>query len=346
MPLNKTQIDKIRQELKETHNPLFFFHDDPDGLCSFLLLYRYIKEGQGVCVKAKPVVDQKFASKVEEIEPDKIFVLDLAIMEEDFVSDRRVRGRPIIWIDHHEPKQLDNVKYFNPRKADPADNTPATHLCYQVTEQDLWIATVGAVADWTIPSYIDEFRKEYPDLIEKMSDDPGDLIFDTTLGKLIKIFSFILKGPTSEVKKCFKILTRIESPYEILKQTSAQGKYIYNKFEKVNKQYELLLNDAVNQVTDDKILLYYYSDAKISFTGDVANELLHKYPDKIIIIAREKDGEMRMSLRNSKDHLPTILNKALVGVQGYGGGHEHACGACVKKEDFDRFLESIKKEVE
>ena len=48
---------------------------------------------------------------------------------------------------------------------------------------------------------------------------------------------------------------------------------------------------------------------------------------------REKDDEMRMSLRSNKK-LPPIIEKALEGIEGYGGGHEYACGACVKKKNF------------
>ena len=52
-----------------------------------------------------------------------------------------------------------------------------------------------------------------------------------------------------------------------------------------------------------------------------------------------------MSLRSKEIIIRTVLEKALEGVQGYGGGHEHACGANVKKEDFDRFIENFKKQL-
>ena len=67
----------------------------------------------------------------------------------------------------------------------------------------------------------------------------------------------------------------------------------------------------------------------------------------IIILAREKSGEYKMSLRSGR-HGPIIdkaLEKALIGVDGYGGGHEKACGANVKKADFERFIENFKREL-
>jgi len=40
-----------------------------------------------------------------------------------------------------------------------------------------------------------------------------------------------------------------------------------------------------------------------------------------------------------------ILEKALRNVEGYGGGHDYACGANVAKKDFLDFLDVIKKEI-
>ncbi|MBI2138648.1 hypothetical protein HYU13_03605, partial [Candidatus Woesearchaeota archaeon] len=55
--------------------------------------------------------------------------------------------------------------------------------------------------------------------------------------------------------------------------------------------------------------------------------------------------EVRMSLRCEFRQLDQAVAKALIGVEGYGGGHEHACGANVKKADFERFLGNLKSEL-
>ena len=93
------------------------------------------------------------------------------------------------------------------------------------------------------------------------------------------------------------------------------------------------------------MLVFTYSDDKMSFTGDLANELLYKFPDKIIIVARRKEDDMRMSIRSSKKIIPPILEKSLIGLEGYGGGHELACGANVKQHQFEEFVERMKKKV-
>ncbi len=342
MALSKIQINQLRDNLDNCKKPLFFFDDDQDGLCSFLQLYRYKKEGKGIIVKTTPKLGTVFLGKVDEYQPDKIFILDLAVVEQDFLDEMKV---PVIWIDHHGPFERNNVKYFNPRISNWEDNQPTSFMCHQIVEQDLWIAAIGCVADWFIPPFINDFKKNYPDLMDKPYKMPGDIIYNSKLGHLIRIFSFVLKGKTDDVMKSIKVLTRIESPYEILNQESAQGKFIYKRYEQANKTYEPLLKDVLKTAdkTKDNLIVFTYKDDKTSFTSDLSNEIIYRYPDKIILIAREKNDEMKCSLRSSKTVLPILIEKALVGLEGYGGGHEHACGLNIKTRDFDEFVKKFKE---
>lgn len=338
--LKEEKIQQIREELDNCKNPLFFFDDDPDGLSSFLLLYRYKKEGHGVVIKSVPKLTDMFLAKVHEYDPDKIFILDIAMVDQDFIDKAK---RPIVWVDHHEPQKRHGVKYFNPRMDDKHDNTPTSNICYNVVKQDIWIAMAGNIGDWHTPEFRGEFCDKYPDLLDSKVKSPEEALFNSSIGKLVRVFSFILKGRTSDVNKCFRVMTRIDTPYEILNQTTPQGKFIYKTYESVNREYEKLLQDVLKHVTKDKLLLYTYKIAAISFTSDISNELLYRYPKKFIIIAREKSGEMRMSIRNKgKKEIPPMLAKALQGLEGYGGGHEHACGANVKVEQFDTFIERFR----
>jgi single-stranded DNA-specific DHH superfamily exonuclease len=339
--LTEKEISRIKEELENSQRPIFFFHDDADGLASFLLLYRYIKEGKGVVVKSKPAVDARFATRAIDYEADKAFVLDIAMLKQEFVDAIK---RPVIWVDHHKPYELNKVNYFNPRKHKPDIVYPVTRICYEVVKQDLWVAMVGCVGDWYVPNFKEEFCKKYPDLMDVEMDEPGEILFNTRLGELVKIFNFVLKGSTSDTNKCVKVLTRIKSPYEILDNETPQGVFVYRRYQKINKVYEELLKEAKKEEgKDEDFLIYTYPDNRMSFTGEISNELLYLYPKKVIIVAREKDGEMRMSLRSSSVNIAEILERSLTGIWGYGGGHEYACGACVKKEDFKDFVENLRK---
>ncbi len=339
--LTDEQINEIKDELKHCKRPIFFFHDDPDGLCSFLLFYRFLGEGKGIVIKTRPQISEMFARKVEECGADKVFVLDIAMVDQEFIDAVNV---PVIWIDHHSPLERNNVKYFNPMLK--GNNIPPSEVCYKVVKQDLWIAMAGCIGDWYMPDFKDEFCREYPDLMDSSITKPEDALFGTRLGKLIKILSFNLKGTTQSAMKSAKVLTRIENPYEILDQTTPRGTFIYKKYENVKKEYDHLFEKAKESKTDDKILLFMYRQDRISLTKELSNELLYNFPDKVILIAREKSGEMKCSIRTGPGiAIPDALARALQGIEGYGGGHKHACGAVVKKEDFKKFIENLRNEL-
>ena len=332
---------RIKEELDTCNNPLFFFDDDPDGLCSFLLLYRYKKEGHGIVVKAKPYLNMDFILKINEYQPHKIFILDMPNVSQDFIDAAKV---PVIWIDHHPPQDRTSVVYINPRLTDQ-EIVPTSYMCYTAVQQDMWIAMIGCIGDWFIPPFIDEFLQKYGYLAEKKYEAPPEYLFETKIGELVKLFSFNLKGKTSEAHKAIKIFCRIKDPQEILKQETAQAKYVYKKYEKINEMYKQLKQRAFDAEKKDKkkpFLVFLYEENQISLTKDLSNELLYRFPKKIIILGRNKGGEVKCSLRSGTNHsLDKALAKALIGIQGYGGGHEHACGCCIKEEDFPQFLNAL-----
>ena len=53
---------------------------------------------------------------------------------------------------------------------------------------------------------------------------------------------------------------------------------------------------------------------------------------------------MKCSLR-AKFPIRGALEKTLVGVEGYGGGHENACGAVIKEDSWNKFLKDFKREI-
>jgi single-stranded DNA-specific DHH superfamily exonuclease len=344
MGLDDAEIGKIREQLSLSKKPLIFFHDDPDGLCSFLLLYRRIGEGKGIIVKTTPLIDHRFLRKVEEYSPDRIFIVDIANVDDEFVDTVK---QQIIWIDHHGPypKAQSNIMYFNPRLKESSDNIPASSLCYQAVQENIWIAAVGTIGDWMMPDFIEKFKKEYPDLIDRPYGSAQDILFTTRLGKLARIFSFVLKGTTREAMKYVKVLTRIKEPQEILDKTSPQGKFVYKRYEKINREYEKILAEAEKNLSDDRILLYTYYEDNMSFTGDLSNELIYRHPEKIVIVGRRKSGEVKCSLRSSQINISKVLEKALAQVSGYGGGHEKACGACINEEEFPQFIDVFRQEL-
>ncbi|MBN2881193.1 DHH family phosphoesterase [Candidatus Woesearchaeota archaeon] len=348
--LNSREISQIQKIVDDTLRPIIFFDDDPDGLSSFLLFYKKIQDGDWIAVKGTPELSADFAEKAESDSPDRIIVLDKPGIAQDFLDSVKT---PILWVDHHEiqtPKGNSKIDYFNPRRTKTGFGEPTSYCSYKITNNPnhLWIAMIGCVGDWFLPDreMITEFCKKYPTLLDENVDTPQKALYESKLGELVQVFSFIMKGKISEIKRNIKYLLSVKNPFEILEKRTPEGKAIYKFYKACKKEYDFLLDLALENVNDSKILFFSYKETNNSYTSDISNELLYRFPDKVILIAREKSGEMRMSLRSAKISIAPILSKALEGIDGYGGGHEFACGCNVKKKDFPQFMDNLKELIE
>lgn len=337
-------LKEIKNIIKKSENPLIFFDDDPDGLVSYLLIKKHFGKGIGVAVKGKPMLDNTYLLSVDKYSPDLIIVLDKPIIEQDFIDKVNV---PIVWIDHHSIVDVKGVKYYNYKFRNKKDNRAVSYWCYKLTNDNLWLAVVGIVADYQIPSFIKKFIKKYPELLKEVKDQK-EMLFNSNLGKIIRIFSFSLKGKTSDVKRNIDILSRVKDPNDLLQGRNEGDRLLLRRVEKIEKEYDKLLKKAIEENKGKKIVIFIYPSGKISFTAELSNELMYKFPDRTIVVGREKDDELRMSLRipsEKKIKLPNVVEKALIGIEGYGGGHDYAVGATIKRKDFDRFISIIKEEV-
>jgi single-stranded DNA-specific DHH superfamily exonuclease len=348
--LTDKEINDLRDALKTSKRPIIFFDDDTDGLSSFLLFYYYAKnyaeDIRGIIVKSSPMLkDDIYLRRIEEYQPDTVFVLDKPMVHQDFIDKIKV---PIYWLDHHPMQNNTKVHYFNPMRHkakgyDP-DNRPTTYWAYKVTEEPeelLWIAMVGCSGDWFIPEFSKKFIKEYPDLWDKKIKirNPGSVLYETRLGMLDKIIQFNTKGTIREVQDSIRVMKKIKNPYDIIDQKTPEGKFIYKRFEKINKGYEDIKSRV--KITDDRLLLFVYNDNN-SVTGDLSNEIQYHNPSKLVVIAREKTDSIICAIRSENLIVRDILEKSLIGINGHGGGHEHACGASVDKKDFDKFVENLR----
>lgn len=346
--ITEKQIEEVKKRLFMCENPIFLFDDDPDGLSSFLLLYRLINKGHGIVVKNQPVVTKDiYANKVERYNPDLIVILDKPMVEEEFIDNFDC---PIIWIDHHGlQKPSKKVCYINPLQN--SESTPTTFQCWKIVEkerpQDIWLAMVGIVGDWYYPKELIKICNEkYSHLVDEKSKSAPELMFKSksNLGILIKVFHFNLKGKIKEVEKNFKILSRVQEPNEILMKTTPGGKLIMKNYEKIKIEYEKIKQNVLDLKTDSFFLIAIISQDKYSFSSEMSNEIFYMNPDKLVIVGRSSSGFTKGSIRtNEKISLPEIINECLIGLEGYGGGHPQAAGFKIKDEDFEIFVEKFKE---
>ncbi len=342
--MQSLNLEKAREKLLSCSRPLFLFDDDADGLAAFLLLYRFVRSGKGMPLKGK-ALDEFFVQKVNTYQPDLIVILDKPVVDESFFKGVHA---PILWLDHHKPQHPpSSVLYINPRKEDPEQNLPTSFLAYLIVLQDEWVATTGVVSDWeVVPDQLkDALEESYPDFLPRSISSPQTALYDSPAGQMARIFSFALKGRMSTVLTHMKILTRIKNPQELFKQEHAQARLLMKTVLKCQEEYDALKNQ-IAPVKDDPLLSFSYDASSTSYTTDLSNELLFLYPEKFIVIARLSGPSYKCSLRSTKHRVDEILDQALVQVNGTGGGHEHACGAVIREEDFSTFLDILRAKIQ
>ncbi len=337
-------IAAFKKALDNSKNPLFFFDGDADGLSAFTLLYKYKGFGKGVLISGRPEITIDYARKVSEYNPDVLFILDLALVTQEFIDAVDI---PVYWLDHHVPNHdlffKENFFYFNPRLFDENDGRPTAFWAYNIVNQNLWVAMIGIIGDFHF-LLVDDFRKEFPDLLPESIVDQRDALMNSKIGFLVKVINFNLKGLVRDAMVSVKVFTRIDDPYEIINGSTAKSRFLLRRFEKVNKVFEPLLKKAVDAVgKNDDFVVFIYQNNKFSISSELSNELKNLFPDKIIIVGRKYQVSISLSIRSDSNNVLIPLKKTLDLVGGNGGGHSLACGALISEDKLSDFLDLFKK---
>jgi len=345
--LTKKQINEIREHLKKAQNPLFFFDNDNDGLMSFLLLQRFIGRGKGVVVKGTHYLSETYFRKVNELNPDYIFILDVPKVEDEFLKKVNEKNLPVVWIDHHNvelPKNKE-IDYYNPYHNDKT-NEPVAYLCYKITnnKKDIWLAMIGCISDYYVPDFLKEFDKKYPELSMKNPKNGFDLFYGSEIGKISRVLDFSLKDRTTNVVNMMRFMMKVKEPLEVLEENN-KTRQILKRYNEINTKYQAIFKKALQCVGDKMIFFQYGGD--LSLTSNLSNQLSHEFPKKIIIVIYVNKGMANISIRGKFVDVRTMTLKAIDGIEGaIGGGHEHATGAKMSEENLVIFRERMEEMVE
>jgi single-stranded DNA-specific DHH superfamily exonuclease len=341
--LTKKQMVEIREHLEKAQNPLFFFDNDPDGLCSFLLLQRYIGRGKGIAIKSFPEMNAEYFKKALELNADYIFILDKPVVSADFFEEVKKFNIPVVWIDHHKIEGLkvpNFVYYYNSASKNPKKNEPVTYLCYKTTnrKEDLWIAVVGCISDRYVPDFYSDFIKAYPDLSIK-SKEAFEIFYNSQIGNIARMCSFSLKDSITNVVKMVKFLCSAKNPYEVLEESN-KNREMHIKYKQILKKAEKFVEKAKSFANEDKFLFFQYA-GDLSISADLSNELIYLFPDKIVVVIYLAGIKANISVRGKK--IKSLVLKSLKDIEGAtGGGHEDAVGAQVRIEFLDKFKQNMR----
>jgi len=347
--LSSAELSKIRSLLEASQNPIFFYDNDVDGLSSFLVLSRFLGRGKGVAIKSYPGLGYNYARRLREIKCDSVFILDKPVVDKEFLEAAQQLGLPVTWIDHHalqEEEFVKDINYFNPLKGKPATSEPVSYWCYQATKrkEDEWVAMVGSLSDYHVPNFAKSFSREHKDLLS-YSKDPAKILFESNLGKLIKILAFSLKDSTSNVIRMNKFMLKADSPYALLNKETKDAEFICSRYERVERKYEKLIEKARKVGENSGRILFFSYSGDLSISAELSNELQYFFPDKLIVVGYLAAGRMNISFRDLKLDLRVFLGKVMKNIDGTFGGHKAACGATISDSDLSKFKESLEKNI-
>jgi len=349
--LTKEQIKEIREHLEKAQNPIFYYDNDADGLCSFILLRRFIGRGYGVAVRSYPELDGSYASKAQQLKADYVFVLDKPVIAKEFFSEIDKMQLPLVWIDHHANPEVrksfsgfENVYLYNPcmNKEKEKSSEPTSYLCYKISDrkEDIWLALMGCIADHYLPDFAPEFGKKYPELWGE-AVHPFDVYYKTEIGRMALALNFGLKDSVSNIVKLQNFLVSSKGPEEVASEIES-GKAFSKKYREIKKKYDLLLSEAKKEA-GEKLLFFRYS-GDLSISADLANELSYLFRGKYIAVAYTKGAITNISMRGK--NVKAILEKVLKNLENAtGGGHEDAVGSRIRTEDLEKFKELFEKEI-
>ncbi|MCW8966719.1 MAG: DHHA1 domain-containing protein [Candidatus Pacearchaeota archaeon] len=345
--LTQKQVKEIKEHLNKAQNPIFYFDNDEDGLCSFIILAKYCEKGKGIPIKSFPQLSLEYFRKVHELQADYIFILDKPLVSPDFIKEAEKYNIPVVWIDHHETQQEipKHINYYNPLLNKQKTNEPVTALSYQISQkkQDLWLSIIGCVSEnFSEPNY-KEFKKQYPELTID-SDDPWDIYHSSEIGKASRMLSFGLKDKTSNVVHMLKYLIKSKSPYDIL-QENKDNKQLHYRFNEIEKKYKKLIQEATEKSKQYKNLLLFEYSGDTAVSSDLSNKMMYLFPKKEIFILRKKGSEIKVSARGpnvKKIYLNIIKNFE----NAKGGGHDVAIGGQFEESDLEKFKETLIEKVE
>ena len=339
----------FKKKLDKYSRPLFLFDDDADGVCSFLMLYRYFDGGAGVIVKGNPELQASYLNMVTEHRPDCIIILDKPLVSEDFFKGTNL---PIFWLDHHELQQPSKSFYLNPKTYLPNEASSTSSVVWDIltTDNNLdkaqfeWLCLLGAISDWDLRP-INNLDVSLASLIGNGDKGVEDILFNSRLGLAIKIINFNLKGKKHEAMKSIKAMNNLVGIFDLLDNSSDASVYLHKKYKIINDEYELI-KSGVSGSSENPVLTFKYDSDVASITAELSNELIYLNPDKIVLVARPHRKRYLCSLRSKKLDISDTVSGVAEKYGGYGGGHKNACGASIPIDYFDLFVEELTREIE
>jgi len=141
----------------------------------------------------------------------------------------------------------------------------------------------------------------------------------------------------------FNTLWKAKNPNDVLKSNLKKYSTI------VQKEIDYYMRHAKKLAVfyPKKQLIIYEIKPKYNIKSNLSTVLSMIYPNSTLILAsldkQKKNYTLSLRRQDQKIKMNELIEKALIGLQGSGGGHIPAAGGRVARKDFEKFKENVLK---
>ncbi|MBW2987438.1 DHH family phosphoesterase [Candidatus Woesearchaeota archaeon] len=355
--INQDLIDRFIEfihNIKPNDKIAIFYDNDPDGVCSGVLLYKALKNLLGcepVIFECAPHDETSYYDEIivrlKRKNVNKIFILDLVVESRHEVMKKLEEFAELVIIDHHPLEKnisSDRTIFIKPELYVIGINP--TRYCTTKQVFDLlshvidiskyeWLAVMGIIGDYAYDSWQDFMEHCFRKYDVKEEPD----IYQTMFGKATRYLNYVRTIDNKEVKEVAEYLLKIEdfgtafSILERYKKIEDEINKFIDGYEKFSEEYP------------EKDLLIVHVQTAYKINSSVATQLSRKrFPRKVVITYFFTDGHVWVSARrqDGKADMGKLLRKCIEGFEeANAGGHVPAAGCSILKEDWPEFKKRL-----
>ncbi len=325
----KQFLEKIKPEDKIT----IISHEDPDGFTSGILLFNYLENKQCLHKKIFFLALEKDMLKPLKENLQNTDIIIISDISPEFISKdlEELKNKKILYIDHHQkyvkiPEQILEVRT---KSEIPCGRTAYELTRDQISKDKEWVALLGILTDVGFKE--PENIKLAQPLLEK---------FNLTLEQAVNYeceVGYFLSYFKKDLDKAFERLYKINNLQEI-KRLEEFTNPVKEEIKKWVKNFEKE-KEKIGSVN------FYCLKPFYPVKGAIINQISLKNPEEIFVFASLKEDKITISARSQKSDvdMAQLLRKATKDFKySLAGGHFHASGAKIQKQDLEKFKENLK----
>lgn len=343
--------EKGKAFLKSLTEPCMIYHADSDGLCSAVLVARFLgKEGiktsfispnDGPGIEVSKQLMEEISSSTSAVFLD--FQVDsLGIIE-------KLKCEKVFVLDHHIPaKDLNeaNVLHMNSRFDHPDSYFPTSYLAYHLLLPESkgleWISLVGITGDRGFGECKDvmkKVREQYPELLPSLG-------YDDVLKGAFGVISELIESAKAVkglegIRRAFPVFLEANEPRGVMDSFLMRWREDFrNELSRLEADFE---ESAEHYKPTDSYV--YFIGSKYHISSFLSNVLADRYPGAVIFIIK-KGGGLKVSARcqSGRVNVAKLLEEVSRGI-GRGGGHPKAAGAYIPLKE-DEFLNRLRERLQ